>query len=60
MHDLLCMSAVQQEKTHQTFLTGLEQFDKATMRHTQTAEKVILPNKEGKLHALLNRFLDCQ
>lgn len=45
---LLCMLAVLQEKTHQTLLTGVEQFDKASMRHTETAEKLVLPNKEGK------------
>lgn len=44
---LLCMLAVLQEKTHQTFLNGLECFDKTTMRHTETSEKVVLPNKEG-------------
>lgn len=49
---LLCTLAVLQEKTHQTLLNGVEQFDKATMRHTETAEKVILPNKEGKLKLL--------
>lgn len=46
---LLCMLAVLQEKTHQTLLNGVEQFDKTSMRHTETTEKVILPNKEGKL-----------
>lgn len=46
---LLCMLAVLQEKTHQTLLTGVEQFDKASMRHTETAEKLVLPNKEGKI-----------
>lgn len=49
---LLCMLAVLQEKTHQTLLTGVEQFDKASMRHTETTEKLVLPNKEGKFYLL--------
>lgn len=38
---------VQQEKTHQNFLSGVEHFDKSTMKHTETSEKVVLPNTEG-------------
>lgn len=57
---LLCMLAVLQEKTHQTLLSGVEQFDKSTMRHTETSEKVILPNKEGRFECYLggNMLLD--
>ncbi|ENN74059.1 hypothetical protein YQE_09350, partial [Dendroctonus ponderosae] len=38
--------AVQQEKTHQNLLSGVEHFDKTTMKHAQTSEKIILPNTE--------------
>lgn len=42
------MSVMLQERTHQTLLNGVEHFDKTTMKHTETTEKVILPDKEGE------------
>lgn len=42
------MTVVLQEKTHQNLLNGLEHFDKTTMKHTTTAEKIILPDSEGE------------
>lgn len=35
------------EKIHQTLLTCVEHFDKATMKHTETEEKNPLPPVEG-------------
>lgn len=35
------------EKIHQSLLTGVEHFDKATMKHTTTEEKNPLPPVEG-------------
>lgn len=47
---------MQAERVHQNLLNGLEDFDKSTMKHTETLEKVCLPNSEGKIHSfsLLN------
>jgi hypothetical protein len=45
-----CTSVVQQERVHQTLLEGVEQFDKASMKHTETQEKNPLPDPEGKLN----------
>lgn len=50
---LLCMTVVLQERTHQTLLNGVEHFDKATMKHTETSEKVVLPDKDGE-YILIN------
>lgn len=47
LHDYI---AVQQEKTHQNLLNGVEHFDKSSMKHTTTAEKVVLPDSKG-MHA---------
>lgn len=43
LHDI----AVQQEKTLQNLLNGVEHFDKSSMKHTTTAEKVVLPDSKG-------------
>lgn len=50
---LFCMIAVQQEKTHQNLLSGVEHFDKSSMKHTTTTEKVVLPDSKG-MHACRN------
>lgn len=52
---LLCIllalpSVVKQEKVHQNLLEGVEHFDKATMKPTQTQEKNPLPDPEGRWH----------
>jgi hypothetical protein len=43
-------SVVRQEKVHQNLLEGVEHFDKATMKPTQTQEKNPLPDPEGRWH----------
>jgi hypothetical protein len=43
-------SVVKQEKVHQNLLEGVEHFDKATMKPTQTQEKNPLPDPEGRWH----------
>lgn len=40
-------AAVQQEKTQQNLLHGVESFDKSALKHTDTKEKIILPATEG-------------
>lgn len=45
--------AVAAEKNHQNFLTGVEHFDKSSMKHTETTEKNALPPIEGLLIELL-------
>lgn len=40
--------AVQQEKTQQNLLHGVESFDKDALKHTDTKEKIILPAAEGE------------
>lgn len=53
------MLAVQQEKTLQNLIHGVEQFDKSSMKHTETAEKIILPDSQGKynIHLVTNTQL---
>ena len=41
--------AVQQEKTQQNLLHGVESFDKDALKHTDTKEKIILPAAEGEV-----------
>lgn len=40
-------TAVQQEKTQQNLLHGVESFDKSALKPTDTKEKIILPATEG-------------
>ncbi len=40
-------AAVQQEKTQQNLLHGVESFDKSALKPTDTVEKIILPATEG-------------
>lgn len=41
------------EKAHNELISGVEHFDKAKMKHTETSEKNPLPQMEGLLHFLL-------
>lgn len=41
------MTVVLQEKTHQNLLNGVEGFDKSSMKHATTAEKIVLPDVAG-------------
>jgi Thymosin beta-4 family len=38
---------VQQERVHHNLLKGVEGYDKDSMKHTETQEKVCLPDPEG-------------
>ena len=40
---------MQQEKTHQNLLQGVESYDKTALKPTDTVEKIILPDPEGDL-----------
>lgn len=41
------IKAVAAEKAHNDLISGVEHFDKATMKHTETEEKNALPPVEG-------------
>lgn len=41
------MLVVLQEKNHQNLLNGVEGFDKSSMKHATTAEKIVLPDVAG-------------
>lgn len=43
------MLVVLQEKNHQNLLNGVESFDKSSMKHAATAEKIVLPDIAGML-----------
>ena len=43
---------IQTEKTHQSIFKGVAGFDKSSMRHAETQEKVVLPAKEGESSVL--------
>lgn len=45
--------AVAAEKNHQNLLTGVEHFDKSSMKHTETSEKNALPPIEGLFAVIL-------
>lgn len=45
------IKVVAAEKNHQNFLTGVEHFDKSSMKHTETTEKNALPPIEGLFFA---------
>jgi hypothetical protein len=38
---------VAQERTQQALLKGVEDFDTKKLKHTNTVEKIVLPDKEG-------------
>jgi len=42
------LSDVAAEKTQQTLIAGIEKFDTASLKHTETQEKNPLPDKDGK------------
>jgi hypothetical protein len=43
----MIFEAVAAEKDHINFISGVEQFDKTTMKHAETSEKNPLPPLEG-------------
>jgi hypothetical protein len=38
---------VAQERTQQALIKGVEDFDTKKLKHTNTVEKIVLPDKEG-------------
>jgi len=40
------------EKTQQTLIAGIEKFDTASLKHTETQEKNPLPDKDGTIYKL--------
>lgn len=38
---------VQQEKVHNSIISGVEGFERSKLHRTETQEKVVLPNAEG-------------
>lgn len=50
--DYLCnilIIDVQNEKTQQSLFAGIENFDAKNLKHAETQEKNLLPDKDGKL-----------
>lgn len=43
----LCLLDVAAEKTQQTLMSGIEKFDPSSLKHTETQEKNLLPDKDG-------------
>lgn len=39
---------IETERTHQSIFQGVTAFDKTSMRHAETQEKIALPAKEGR------------
>lgn len=37
------------EKNEQAFIKGIEDFEKSKLKHTETQEKNLLPDKEGEV-----------
>lgn len=42
------ISDVQQEKTHNNLIQGVESFERKSLIPTEVNEKIVLPNAEGK------------
>lgn len=47
---------IERERTHQSLCQGVTDFDKASMRHAETQEKIALPAKEGRTEAMINNI----
>lgn len=39
---------VAQEKTHNALIAGVENFNSSLLKRTDTKEKIVLPNAQGK------------
>jgi hypothetical protein len=48
---------VQQEKQHNQLIQSVEGFSPDALRKTETVEKLVLPNAEGKIKTKVNLFL---
>lgn len=47
---LLCELDVKQERQHSQLIQGVENFKPERLKRTNTQEKMVLPNAEGKYH----------
>lgn len=47
---------IERERTHRSLCQGVTDFDKASMRHAETQEKIALPAKEGRMEAVINNM----
>jgi hypothetical protein len=58
VYQLLCMRVidVQQEKQHNQLIQSVEGFSPDALRKTETVEKLVLPNAEGKTKVNLFPF----
>lgn len=43
---------VAQERTHNALIAGVENFNSSSLKRTNTKEKIILPNAQGKYPCL--------
>lgn len=46
------------EKTQQTLIAGIEKFDTASLKHTETQEKNPLPDKDGRVTRQLDFLIN--
>lgn len=61
MHLLLCFACmsyldVAQERTHNALIAGVENFKSSSLKRTDTKEKIVLPNAQGKIYGILYVF----
>lgn len=45
---------VAQERTHNALIAGVENFKPSSLKRTDTKEKIVLPNAQGKLRGGVN------
>lgn len=55
--NLIQLADVAAEKTQQTLIAGIEKFDTANLKHTETQEKNPLPDKEGECPKTIRVFV---
>lgn len=49
---------IEQEKGHQKFVQGIENFDTSNLKHAETMEKNPLPTKEGNNFSYISKVTD--
>lgn len=50
---IICLNVdVAQERTHNALIAGVENFQPSSLKRTDTKEKIVLPNAEGKIQLI--------
>ena len=50
----LRLADVAAEKTQQTLMSGIETFDPSSLKHTETQEKIFLPDMDGTVSRFIH------